>query len=339
MFLSFLVGRYYYRANVDAMRSQAETAFVDVLKQELRKKNERLKIPYSTFRRGVDTIPLYVHITTASGERKYKVNAEKSKKNLSQNFTERSLQSISLIDSPLSADILWQSWQDILRDYRIYGTIAVKIFTTDLEERLNCVEKSDLSQESVPNQFTFISYIGNRCEVEVMGKLQYTWWSVCLYHWPSFLGNIVITLIIFVFLFYLFKLKDRSSRVELVEREVVREVVSFVKEVGDVKPELYSLTTDLVFNPKRQLLIYRGDEIKLSPQSTVILKYFLDAPEYTVTDDELVKNIWGMNHGASIKNFRSASQRIYNVFDEVGFSIKFMRVGTDRYTMVFVDNQ
>lgn len=340
MFLSFSAGRSFYRANVDTMHSQAELAFIHVLKQELEKKNRSLKISYTTYNKtGVDTIPLHVHITTASGKRKYKVNAEKSKKNLSQNFTERSLQSIYLKNSPLSVDALWKSWQDTLRDYRIYGTIVVKIFTTDLDGYLNCVEKSGSSPGSVPNQITLVSYIGNRCEVEVIGKLQYTWWSVCLYHWLPFLGNIVITLIIFVFLFCLFKLKDGVSQVVLVEKEVIREVVSFVKEVGDTKPVLYSLNTDLFFNPKKQLLIYRGGEIKLSPQSTVILKYFLDAPEYTVTDDELVKNIWGMNHGASIKNFRSASQRIYNVFDAVGFSIKFMRVGTDRYTMVFVDNQ
>ena len=105
-------------------------------------------------------------------------------------------------------------------------------------------------KQELEKKITFVSYIGNRCEVEVIGKLQYTWWSVCLYHWLPFWGNIVITLIIFVFLFCLFKLKDGVSQVVLVEKEVIREVVSFVKEVGDTKPVLYSLNTDLFFNPK-----------------------------------------------------------------------------------------
>lgn len=338
IFVSFLFIIYFYLLNVDTMNAQAETIFVHVLKQELENRRESLNIPYSSFNKGLDTVPLTIHITTEKGKYEYKIDSEKSKINISQNRLERSLQSISLIEYPLSPDTLRASWQSALLDHRICATAIIQISIVDLEGRLSCIE-SGMNGEYISAQSTFVSYIGSRCEVEVVGYLKYAWWMVCWYYWSPFFWDIIVTLVICVFLFYFSELKNRSHKIEIVEKEVIREVVSLVKEVDKIKPELYRLNDELVFNPRKQLLIHKGNEIKLSPQSAVILKFFLDAPGYTVTDDELVKNIWGVNNGATIKNFRSASQRIYNVFDEVGFSIKFLRVGIDKYTMLLSDNQ
>lgn len=325
--------------NVDSMRAQAESAFVQVLKQELEKKCKTLKTPYITYSRvGMDTIPQTVYISTANGKKKYDIDMEKSLLNLSHSFAERTKQSLCLADNPLSADTISQYWLNLLVDYRIFATVAVENCLTDLEGNVSCME-SNRSKNLVSSQFRFVSYIGNRCETEIIGKLKYTWWAVYFYYWYPFAAIVVVLSVVLSLIFYSFKLKNKPHPVEYVEKEVIREKVYTVKEVGEKRPDLYSFNNDLLFDPRKQLLIYKGIEIKLSPQSVVILKYFLDAPDNTATGDELVRDIWGGNHGATINNFRSASQRIYIAFAQTNVSIKFVRVGINKYMMVYHDKQ
>lgn len=302
--ISFLeIGIYHYNTNVNVIHGQARSAFVHTLKQKFKKKNYGIfEVPYNSFSEEKDTVP----------------------------FT---------VDSSLVLDSLRQSWKDMLCYSGMHVTTAIQIFVTGQNGKLTHM-KSGMDQESFFDQCTFISYISNYgYEVEVVGYIGYTWWTVFMYDWTSFFWNIIVIILIFSLLLYCLQLRQRSHKAESVEKKVPYEVIGSVKEVDEIKPEIYRLNDELIFNPRQQLLIHLGNEIKLSPQSTAILKFFLDASEYTVTDDELVKNIWGMNKGASIKNFRSASQRLYNVFNRVGCSIKFMRVGIDKYALVFIDNQ
>lgn len=338
MIFSFLVGRHFYVANVNAMRTQAESTFVHTLKRELENKMEALNIPYSSFNMKSGTVPLIVYVTTESGKRMYKVDAEKSKKNISQSRLERSLQSVSLVESPLVADTLNQYWWNTLCDCRIYAKTAIRISVTDPDAKISYSGNSP-QWKYASCQFTYLSYLGSRCEVEVMGYLKYTWWDACLYNWFPFFWNTIVTIVVFILLFYFFKLRNKSPKVEFIEKEILCEVVRYVKEVNGINSELYHLEDGLMFDSIKHLLIKGKEELKLSPTSSAILKLFLDAPEYTVTDDELIENIWEGISGATIQNFRSAAQRIYNTFGQVGFSVKFIRVGINKYTMVFADPQ
>lgn len=338
MLLSILVGRHFYIANVDTMRVQAESAFNSVLEQELRQKQKLLNDPFSTPNVGLDTVPLVVYITTADGKQRYEVDAEKSKKNISQSYLGRVLQSVSLIKSPLSPDTLNLYWQNALCHFGINAMTSIQISVTDLNRKLTCNESSK-NEACISSQFTFVSYIGTRCEVEVVGYLKYTCWMVCLYHWLPFFWNIIAVIFLCCLLYCFFRLKTKPPKIKIVKKEIVHEVVRYAKEVDMVNPQLYYLNKELVFDPKKQLLIYNKEEIKLSSQLSAVLKLFLDAPDYTVTDTDLVKNIWGTKSGATIQNFRSASQRIYDIFEKVNFPIRFIRSEMDKYTLVFLDNQ
>lgn len=338
MILSFLVGRYYYRANVDAMRSQAETAFVDVLRQELNQKRKLLDIPFHTSNIGIDTVSLVVYITSVNGKQKYKVDPAKSKKNISQSRLERDIQSFSLIESPLVPDTLNRYWQTVLYHCGINAMTSIQVSIIDLNRKMSS-SGSCKNDACISGQFTFVSYIGNRCEVEVVGHVKYAWWMVYMYHWLPFFWNIITVIFLYFLLYYFFKLRNKPPKMKIIEKEIVREIIRYAKEVEKAKPELYHLSNELVFDSKKQLLIYNKEEVKISSQLSAILKFFLDAPEYTVTDVDLVRNIWGTTHGATIQNFRSASQRLYDVFERVDFSIRFVRTGVDKYTLVFVENQ
>ena len=50
--------------------------------------------------------------------------------------------------------------------------------------------------------------------------------------------------------------------------------------------------------------------MSLSPQQCQILKLFLDAPDYTVTDEDIIKFIWKGQSNVQINTFCSAGKQI-----------------------------
>lgn len=62
------------------MRIKAENLFIQVLKDEMKKKGEALDLFYSFSGISSDTIPLTISIMTETGSRQYKVDAGKSRK-------------------------------------------------------------------------------------------------------------------------------------------------------------------------------------------------------------------------------------------------------------------
>lgn len=338
LLLSILIGRHYYLKNVDSMRAQAESAFVQVLKQEIGQKTKILDISFHSSISGLDTVPLVVHITTASGKQKFIVDAAKSKKNISQSYIERTLQSIALMENPLIPDTLNCYWQNALYQYGIDAKTSIKVSITDLNNEVSYCESSK-NVMSASCLFTFVSYVGNRCEMEVLGSFIYTPWMAFGYECSPFIYILISTAFLCRLLCYVLVLRSKSNKVVIVEKEVVREKIRVAKETEKVKPELYYLNDELIFDSRNQVLINKGERINLSPQLSILLRFFLDAPDYTVTDDDLVRNIWGTTHGATIQNFRSAAQRLYTIFEKVDFPIKFVRVEIDKYALIFINNQ
>lgn len=337
MILSVGIGRHYYFVNEKLICSQAESILIDLLKLELEKRREVLKIPYHSFSGGVDTIPLFIRVTTKDGTYQCKIDPDKSKKNISSSHFERSLQSICLLKSPLDPCSLEQIWVETLKKNRINATTAIKISVEDIKGDIITVD-NEKRKDCSSFMHVFVFYIGNRCEVTVKGYVKYAWLSVCSYNWMPFFINIAVLLLFCGILFY-FLIFKKGYKDVMIENSVICEDNGIVEIAEKIKPKVYQLSIDLIFNPREQILKYKNEDINLSPQSVAILKLFLDAPDNTVQDDDIVKNVWGMTPGTSIKNFRSASQRIYKVFDKIDFSIKFVRIGIDKYTLIFLDNQ
>lgn len=327
----------FYQKNATAMRTQAENIFVHILTSELHKKVVELKLPFSSWSNS-DTVPLTIRITNAEGVKVYKVDAEKSRKNISHNSMERSLHSIVWEESPLSLDTLNKLWADTLHMLKIYAKTTTCVSTNTLSGKaLTSVSVGDNGRIDFSPHFVF--YVGNRCEIEVTGFLEHSWWMVCLYHWSPFLWILAgVALILFLSRsFYL--LTHRPTKIEILKEEVICEVIKevpvsvYVKELDNVKPKVYQLQSELLFDAHRQVLVLNGADKNLAPQSCVILKLFLDAPNYTLTDTEILKKVWGKRE-ATIKDFTVACARLRNSLEKAGFSVLFRRVGHDQYRMI-----
>lgn len=346
--LSSLLSIYFYQRNATAMRVQAEYFFVRTLTSELQKKVVILKLPHFASRPSSDTIPLTLRITTVEGVKIYKVDAEKSRKNISHNPMERSLHSIVWEENPLSLDTLNQLWADTLRGLKIYAITTMRVSITTLHDK-TLTSASTGDNRHVAYSSRFVSYVGNRCEIEVAGLLKHSWWAVCLYHWSPFLWILVGVVFILFLSRSFYRLTHRPAKMEIIKEEVIREVIVekevicevikevpvsiFVKELDDVKLKLYQLQPGLIFDARKQVLVLNGVDKDLASQSCVILNIFLDAPDYTLTDTEIIEKVWG-KRDASMKDFTAACARLRISLAKVGFSVLFKRVERDQYRMV-----
>lgn len=209
--LAFLISYYFFQRNKKLMRIKAENLFTQVLKDEMKKKGEELDLFYSFSGISSDTVSLTVLIMTETGSRQYKVDVAKSRKNLSQISRERSLHSVICSEKQLSPMTLSQTWADSLQTQHILARVAIKIVTTDLENR-TLYRKSQTVNLSP--ELKFVVYLGERCEIEVSGFLFYTWWSVCRYHFFPFGMIVVIALCLIVYLIYLFRVKNRLFKIQ-----------------------------------------------------------------------------------------------------------------------------
>ena len=209
--LAFLISYYFFQRNKKLMRIKAENLFTQVLKDEMKKKGEELDLFYSFSGISSDTIPLTISVMTETGSRQYKVDAGKSRKNLSQISRERSLHSVICSEKQLSPMTLSQTWADSLQTRHILARAAIQIVTTDLEN--NTLYKKSRTVNLSP-ELKFVVYLGERCEIEVSGFLYYTWWSVCRYHFFPFGMIVGIALCLIVYLIYLFRVKNRLFKIQ-----------------------------------------------------------------------------------------------------------------------------
>lgn len=249
--MSFPFGRYLYLENIEMMRIESEDIFVRVLTEEMDRKEYELNLPCTFSIVTTDTVPLTIYVTSEKGVKLYKVDADKSKKNISRKSRERSLQSVVYEEAPISPDTLNTFWNEALASNLIYTRTTVSVSATNLHDETSCFTSCDsIGRES--SQFTFVAYIGQRCEVKVLGYSKYSWWTVFVYRWVPF-SLIVIGAVIFVlFLYYIYRLRHRPVKTEIVYREITKEKVKLVKEVDRGEVDEYRLSTDLIFFRKNR---------------------------------------------------------------------------------------
>lgn len=335
--LPLLSTAYFYQKNATAIRAEAEDLFVGTLTSKLHKKVVEADLFYS-FISSSDTIPLTISITTEDGIKEYEVDAGKSRKNISQSPSERSLHTVICEESPLLADSLNELWADTLRVHHIGVRTAIHVSAVTLRDEV-VASKSAVGREIDASSSRFVSYVGNRCEIEVTGLLDYSWWMVCLYHWSPFLWIWVGAVSVLALLYSLYRFAHRPGQIEIVKEEVIREIVKEVpvsvcaKEPDSVNLKIYQLQSGLLFDARRQVLVLNGTDSELAPQSCVILRIFLDAPDYTLTDAEILNSVWG-KQDTTIKNFTAACARLRKSLAKVGFEVYFKRVGRNQYRMV-----
>lgn len=295
----------------------ADTCFVNVLTSKLESKQKEMDIPYFVSCTS-DSISQEVRITTSEGTKTFKIDPVKSRRNVSRSSILRGLHSVICEESPLSPDTLNALWATALGANKISATTSVCISITDFHERVSYLMSRD-AVAAVSSSLAFTSYVGNRCEIEICGFLQYSLWQIIRFHWIPFLGLCMVTITLLPLLYYIYRLSRRPEEIEVMAEGV----------------DIHRLCPGFRFDAKRQVLL-KGDEvINFAPQSCVILRLFLDAAEHTLSDEEILNGVWPKDKTRSIRRFSVASSRLCSALKKQGFLIEFKRVDADHYRMLF----
>ena len=64
----------------------------------------------------------------------------------------------------------------------------------------------------------------------------------------------------------------------------------------------------------------------------------LNAPDYTVSDEDIIKFIWKDETSIQINTFCSAGNKLGKRLEQVGCDVCFRRFGTDCYRMLFIED-
>ncbi|MCS3110741.1 winged helix-turn-helix domain-containing protein [Bacteroides fragilis] len=357
--LSLLVGAYFYQRNKVAVHQQAERLFVQMLQEEIERKERNLNLFHLFSESSSDTLPLKICIITEEGKKEYEVDSLKSKKNISQNLRNRSIHSILCEKSHLLPDSLNEHWQSMLKKDHIDTESTIHVRVENLQGKIISSSSHDGVWDTSSGIIT--SYIGNRCEIEVIGLLAFSWKTILWYHWQPFGWIVICLLLMLLFICFYYKMVNRPPELKEVpyevvvekevvaEKEVIREIIveketspekkaPLIKQICKVEGQLYGLRYGVVFDAQNRVLNCNGKKMSLSPQQCQILKLFLDAPDYTVTDEDIIKFIWKGQSNVQINTFCSAGNKLGKRLEQAGCGVCFRRFGSDRYRMLFIDD-
>lgn len=318
--ISFLTGTYFYRKNLSEMRAIGETCFINTLTAELEKKQKQLNIPFSSS--GVliaDTTSFFVRITSAEGTKIFRVDEKKSTRNISKNSLVRGMHSFIWEENPLSPDSLNVLWLQSLVVHKVNAATSIRISVANLDEKASYYFSNGVNYADFPSSTMFVAYLGKRCEVEVCGFMHHTFVEVILHRWLPFLG---LGVVVSIFFFY-----------------VVYWLVSRFPAKFKDNPDIYQLRPGLLFDARLQIVLKGRKKRNIAPQSCLILKLFLDAPEHTLSYSEIIEGVWKEDKTATIRRFTVASSRLCNMLKKYDCPIDFKRVGTDRYRLIFLNDK
>ena len=308
-----LLGTGYYAWTLyDAHRKQvaewnegAKVAFEEALWLEVNKRAE-IPIYYSSSREAGTTIlnktlPDTIFITSPLGRRGYHIEQTHYERSLVKESDQRAVLGALLYKYPLCLDTLAIHWNANLANRKIPAQSQIRYVYTDWDlqkDTIYSVNESHLDSLTV-------SYLGFRCEHELVGYVSY----------PFVLSNLsrnawcllMLPWIIFVALIFFYSSIENIFRSRFIKEKIVEKKIH-VADVSIDKAKIYHLPDDSLFDSFAGT-ITKGNLIHtLPPQSSLLLKLFLRKENHCLTTTEIEQDLW--NGNGSIDKIHKAIQRL-----------------------------
>lgn len=268
---------------------RARTTFRVALLEELQKR-DTLLIPYTSNMKVTSVLeevnPGSVEIETVLGKRKYEIPNYKFANSIAKGGMQRSLLSVLLDECPLDADLLQETWSDLLNDIGIPLKTYIRISVLDFHEQASFSFSKNIQKLSQADSLSSY-YMGSRCEVEATGYFSCYWWDL-FSDWRLLLIFIVcacIELLFFIFRRIYHSFSSHSNRIMHSEP-----VSMFTIAIG--QPHTYQLEEDVFFDAVQMKIVKKQQATELTSQLTLLLEMFLQAEENEVSTTEMSKALW-----------------------------------------------
>ena len=306
-----LLGTSYYAWTLyDAHRKQvaewnegAKAAFEEALWLEVDKRAE-IPIYYSSSREAGTTVlneslPDTIFITSPLGRRGYHIEQTHYERSLVKESDQRAVLGALLYKYPLCLDTLAMHWDANLANRKIPAQSQIRYIYTDWDlqkDTISSVNESHLDSLTV-------SYLGFRCEHELVAFVSYPYWLFSLENCYWVLLSWVVFILLVVF--YI-PLEDFFRRKFVKDKIVEKEI--HVADVTIDKAKIYHLPDESLFDSFAGT-ITKGDLIHtLLPQSSLLLKLFLRKENHCLSTTEIEQGLW--NGNGSTDKIHKAIQRL-----------------------------
>lgn len=334
----FFTCKYIYDSKLATLKENAKNAFILALDQELKNRNLNGKLSfYLDLGAVVSDVPDTVYLEDESGRHPYKINSKKKQMNITNNVNIRFLHSIVLRKAPQIYDSLGVKWKEQLLIYDILYKSALHLSLMDQDGSVKSLDSAQCEWCNSSN-LVFTIYIGYAYEIEAMGYLKYTIWSI-LYK------EVLLFLLLYVIFGYgLYRFwnvlshKIHTLRTPTV-REIIKEVsVEIVKEVQVEKLVLkevqrvedsplhsYLLGENIIFYADQNIIEIDGVMHNIQAQSGLLLDLFLKQKDngYTLNEDLIIDKLWPDNSG-NHKRMHKAIARLRSFLKKIDPSLSII---------------
>lgn len=292
-----------HRKQVVEWNEGAKLAFEEALWLEVDKRAE-IPIYYSSSREAGTTVlneslPDTIFITSPLGRRGYHIEQTHYERSLVKESDQRAVLGALLYKYPLCLETLAMHWDANLANRKIPAQSQIRYIYTDWDlqkDTISSVNESHLDSLTV-------SYLGFRCEHELVAFVSYPYWLFSLENCYWVLLSWVVFILLVVF--YI-PLEDFFRRKFVKDKIVEKEI--HVADVTIDKAKIYHLPDESLFDSFAGT-ITKGDLIHtLLPQSSLLLKLFLRKENHCLSTTEIEQGLW--NGNGSTDKIHKAIQRL-----------------------------
>lgn len=285
----------------------AKAAFEEALWLEV---NKRAEIPIyhsASSKHGMESfneiLPDTIFITTSLGRKGYYIAPIRYERSFIKNKDKNMMLGALLYEYPLCLDTLAMHWNANLTSREIPAQSRIRYVYTEwnLQNDTVCSDSSNhLGLDSLT-----VSYLGFRCEHELVAFVSYPYWLLNL-SWNA-MGGLLIPGALFVIFLVLYTplesfIQRRLVKVEIMEKEI------HVANISVDKAKIYHLPDGSWFEAS-ECTLKKGELTHLlPPQSALLLKLFLRKEDLYLSHAEIDEGLW--NGKGTIDNIHKVIQRL-----------------------------
>lgn len=306
---AFMAGKHYYDAHVSSFKDSARQKFVQILEQELVKREDMEQPIWSNRPRSVlsknemvkDTVKL---ILPKIGQRTYVIPLHRRLNNLEEVPEYRIMQSYILLHSPLRADTLLRLWQKSVSNSG--HRLSVRVGVTDFLEKETFSYAGDTARLADADSL-FSCYLGMRSEVEVTGFASYLWYRMFTedeWYTLFFLFFAASGLVMVVANFRSVLRWLRIGLHKLFPSWISLPAMETAKEASPVL-----VVQGLTFCPNNHMLTGENGKTKLNPQMSCLFMLFAKAEEHQLPKVDIMEHLWP-DGNCTIHSLHSAISRL-----------------------------
>ena len=328
----FFACRYTYKSKAAELKEKAKKTFVEAVDRELN--DRQLKGNFSVYLNLgniVSETPDTVYLEDESGRYSYQIGLEKKHKNINNDANVRFLHSIAFGKKPLIPDSLNTKWREqlLISGISFKSALCISLTTQDGNVSSSNTYQSEWCNTS---NLVFTFYIGYGYEIEVVGYLYYTMWSMI---YREMLLYLFLSVVLgygfyksFIIISHKIKLLRTKERVEIVKEvpvEIVKEVsVEIIKEVPveiqvikevqrveNISLRSYLLRENIIFYADQNLIEVDGIKQNIQAQTSLLLELFINQKDngYILKEDFIIDKLWP-DHSGNDKRMHSAIGRL-----------------------------